>query len=182
VLIPAPVKTTVSSHSRILAANSFSVIMNRFIEQRRRVRQLRHGLSSGNLSSKAMSAPAAMRTPVIVKPAANAPASPMAPINVGITPPPTRNPKGTENETARLRALGGVIMAMAAKAAGKNQTASSGWKNTAMLSQEPESNPNSRVATPVNDRLIIIVRPAPSLSEAQPPAGRETAHGNGTGR
>ena len=44
-----------------------------------------------------------------MNPVANEPASPMAPIRVGIAPPPMRNPKGTVNATARLRALGGVF-------------------------------------------------------------------------
>ena len=108
--------------------------------------------------------------PVTMSPVANEPASPMAPIKVGMAPPPIKNPNGTENATARLRACAGVIAAIAAKAAGKNHTASNGWNSTATLNQLSGKYPKIAVTTPVNPKLITIVCLAPSLSEAHPPS------------
>src|SRR6266542_6611614 len=156
--------------------------MTQFIKQpARRTQPARHFASStgsGSLSNSASTPPMAINAPVMVNPVAKDPASTMEPMKVGIATPPIRNPHETESATARLRALGGVIMAIAANAAGKNQTASKGWNRITWLSQRSAVSPTSNVANPVKPRLTTMVCFAPSLSDAQPPRSPKIAPGN----
>ena len=127
-LIPAPVKTTISSLSLNFFGEILYVIIAQFIDYSARRKQNRHFSPSffAGSSRNSPKTPPGDQSSGQHETVANEPSSPMAPIRVGITPPPMKNPKGTVKATARLRALAGVIMAIAAKAAGKNHTASNG--------------------------------------------------------
>ncbi len=93
----------------------------------------------------------------------------MYPINTIMIPPPIMNTKGTDSETATFRALDDVIIATAAKAAGKNHTANKGCNRTTALSQKSVNDPTKIVRIRVNPRLMTMVCLAPSLSDAKPP-------------
>jgi hypothetical protein len=96
--------------------------------------------------------------------------SPINPMKVGTAPPPIIKASGTVKETAIFLSLAELTMDSAAIPAGKKQTAMTGCKKTAAVTQAVDDRPIKTVINPVNINPILKTPLGPKRSVAHPPA------------